>query len=627
MKDRARTIITDFARLGRRWKLLTTRKIIYLPHILSRQEKNTMALLLGIAILTGGGLVMRTYIRFTHPVPGVGGSYTEGMIGSPRVINPLYLSRDADRDIARLVFSGLITYDGAGNVVPDLAERYEISRDDKTYTVFLRKNIQWHDGKPLTADDVVFTINRIQNPQYKSPARANWQGVEIQKIDDATVRFTLRTPYAPFIENLTQGIIPKHLWEHIEPAQAVLHDLNMHPVGSGPYQFSRFKTTAEGAVIWYALTRNPHYYREGPYLQNITFVFFNTEDELIASIHKGEIDGFGPISSNRAKDANPDQGLVFSIATPRIFSIFFNQRATPALADPAVREAIARAIDKNKIARETAGGGAIALNSILPPFQTFQKSAASGAAESAAPEYDPGRARSLLDMTGWRDTDGDGIRDKKIRDGKKKISLAALHFTLTTGDSPDLSHTAELIKSMLADAGISIDIQKKSFAELETAVIRPRAFEILLFGQVYGYEPDPFAFWHSSQVKDPGLNIALFADKKADRILEDARHTTDHAVRDQKYQDFARIAARALPAVPLYTQLYLYLLPRDMQFTPLEVSPDAASELPARSQRVGLLTGFTGGTGEEGAPFSRMTLPADRFNEINRWYRVTRRAF
>ena len=593
--DRIRKILNDFTRLGRRWKLLTLRKIIYLPHTLSRQERKSLALFLGIALLAGGGLILRTYIRFTHPVPGIGGSYAEGMIGSPRVINPLSLSRDTDRDIARLVFSGLLTYDGAGNIVPDIAERYDISRDGKTYTVFLRKNAAWHDGKPLTADDVVFTISRIQNPQYKSPARVNWQGVEVQKIDEHAVRFTLRTPYAPFIENLTQGIIPKHLWERIDPAQAALHDLNMHPVGSGPYQFSRFKSTSEGAVLWYALTRNPHYYREGPYLQTITFVFFTTEDEMIASIHKGEIDGFGPISSGRAPDINPSQNLVFNIATPRIFSIFFNQRTAPILADHAVREAIARAIDKNKITREAAGGGAIVLDSILPPFQ---KASASQAGEPAAPAYNQERSRALLDTAGWRDTDGDGIRDKKIRDVKKKLVSTPLHFTLTTGDSPDLARPAEQIRAMLAAIGISVDIRKSSFAELEASVIRPRAFEILLFGQVSGYEPDPFAFWHSSQIRDPGLNIALFADKKADRILEDARHTTDRAARNKKYQDFARIATRALPTVPLYTQLYLYLLPRDMQFT-----------------------------AGENAPFSRITLPADRFNEISRWYRVTRRAF
>ncbi len=587
-------VFRDFMRLCRRWKLLTLRKIVYLPHILSVQEKRFALILALVALLAGGGLGLRTYIHFTHPVPGIGGSYTEGMIGPPRVINPLYLSRDTDRDISRLVFSGLLTYDGTGNVVPDLAERYEISRDGKTYIVFLRKNAVWHDGKPLTADDVLFTINRIQNPQYKSPARVNWQGVEVQKIDDYTVRFVLRTPYAPFIENLTQGIIPKHLWEHIEPAQAVLHDLNMHPVGSGPYQFGRFKSTSEGAVIWYTLDRNPHYYREGPYLQTITFLFFTTEDEMIASIHKGEIDGFGPITASRTSAINPGQGVVFNIPTPRIFSIFFNQRTSPALADTAVREAIARALDKNKIALGSAGGGAIALDSILPPFQ---KSVTAGAT-APEPAYDPDRSRALLDAAGWRDTDGDGVREKKIRDAKKKLVEMPLHFTLTTGDSPDLGAAAEQIRTMLADVGISADVQQKSFADLEASVIRPRAFEILLFGQVYGYEPDPFAFWHSSQVKDPGLNIALFADKKADRILEDARHTVDRSARNEKYQEFSRIAMRALPAIPLYTQLYLYLLPRDMQFS-----------------------------GGQSAPFSRITLPADRFNEINRWYRVTRRAF
>ncbi|MFY9462966.1 MAG: peptide ABC transporter substrate-binding protein [Candidatus Sungiibacteriota bacterium] len=577
------------------------RKIIYLPHILSGQERKRLGLLIGIAILAGGGLIYRTYLRFTHPVPGIGGSYTEGIIGSPRSINPLYLSRDTDRDISRLVFSGLITYNSTGDVIPDLADRYEISRDGRVYTISLKKNVLWHDGAALTADDVIFTINRIQNPQYKSPARINWQGVETQKIDDYTIRFTLRTPYAPFIENLTQGIIPKHLWENINPEEALLHNLNLHPVGSGPYQFSRFKATAEGAMLWYALTRNPRYYREGPYLQTITLAFFNTEDEMIASIHKGEIDGFGPISSIRTKDANPGSSMVFSIATPRIFSIFFNTHIAPALADIAVREAIARAIDKSKIVQEASSGGAIILDSILPPFQ---KTFASGANQSATPAYDLTRARSVMDAAGWKDTDGDGRRDKKIRDSKKKLVATPLRFTLTTGDSPDLAHAAELIKTMLADIGISIDIEKRSFTELETAVIRPRAFEILLFGQVYGYEPDPFAFWHSSQIKDPGLNIALFADKKADSILEDARHTADREIRDQKYQEFARIAARALPAVPLYTQLYLYLLPRDMQF--VEETADKK---------------------DGGAPFSRITLPADRFNEINRWYRTTRRAF
>lgn len=584
--DRARQKIDDILRLGRRWKLLTTRKFLYLPHILSRQEKRLIVLLIIVAILTGGGLATRGYLHFTHPVPGVGGSYTEGVIAAPRAINPLYLSRDTDRDIARLVFSGLLTYDGSGNITPDLAERYDISSDGKTYTAYLRKNALWHDGKSLTADDVVFTIARIQNPQYKSPVRANWQGVEAVKVDASTIRFTLRTPYAPFIENLTQGIIPKHLWEHVEPAQALLHELNMSPIGSGPYQFNRFKSKSDGSLVWFALTRNPHYYREGPYLKDITLVFFNSEDEMIASLHRGEIEGFGPIASAHAEEVNRDRNTVLALATPRIFSVFFNAHQSPALTEVSVREAIARALDRGKITEEGSAGGAIGIDTLLPPFAQAVNQSIS------FPAYDPDRSRSLLDAAGWKDANGDGIRDKKIRD-KKKTKVVPLRFTLATGDAPELKRAAELIKQMLADVGIGVDIQEKSFTDLESSVIRPRAFDMLLFGQVYGYEPDPFAFWHSSQIKDPGLNVTLFADKKADKALEDARRATDRAIRDKKYQEFAAIAAQDMPAIPLYTQLYLYLLPRDIQ----------------------------------GASFSRITLPADRFNEINRWYRTTRRVF
>ena len=167
-----------------------------------------------------------------------------------------------------------------------------------------------------------------------------------------------------------------------------------------------------------------------------------------------------------------------------------------------------------------------------------------------------------------------------------------LRWTLTTGDSPELTHAAEAIKLMLADIGIEVSVASHSFADLEATVIRPRSFEMLLFGQVYGYEPDPFTFWHSTQIKDPGLNVALFTNKKADQLLEEARRTTSTTLRRQKYAAFAKLADADIPAVPLYTQLYLYLLPRDIN----------------------------------GVEISRMALPSDRFNGIQSWYRVTRRA-
>ena len=582
MISRVQSIVRTFRRLCRRWRMLTLRKLLYLPRILSGTEKRLLLLFILMALASGTILATRSYVRLTYPVAQKGGSYTEGILGSLQTINPIYASQDPDRDLSRLVFSGLLYYDGAGHIQPDLAERWEISPNGKVYTVILRDGLVWHDGRQLSAEDVVFTISRIQNPQFKSPLRLNWQGVQVEVLDPRTIKFTLRTPYAPFIENLTQGIIPKHLWEAVEPARALLHELNLRPIGSGPYQVKTFKSESDGTLTSYTLVLNPRYHRESPYIKTITFKFFSTEEEMLSSKRRGDTDGFGPISSLRAKEFSQDDVQVLAPATPRIFSVFLNQRQSPILGDKKVRAAIARALDKDRIASETATGGAIAVSTLLPPL------GAPGAGQTHP--YSPERARAFLKEAGWKDENGDGIYEKKIKD-KKKTELVPLELRLATGNSPELLRAAGLIKDMLAEIWVQIIIEPHSFDELESSVIRPRNFQLLLFGQVYGYEPDPFAFWHSSQIKDPGLNIAFFTNKQADRVLEEARRTTDPSKRAAKYAEFNRIAAEELPAIPLYTQLYLYLLPRDVQ----------------------------------GVSLSKISVPADRLNEINRWYRETKR--
>lgn len=585
--DRIRRIFRHIARLNRRWKLLTIRKILFLPHILSPSEQRLLLFLGAVWALAGAGLAGRAYVGLTHPIPAIGGSYTEGVIGSPRAVNPLYGARDSDRDLERLIFSGLLAYDGTGNIRPDLAQRHEISQDGKIYTVVLRENALWHDGARVDADDVVFTIKRIQNAQYKSPFRANWQGVDAEKIDERTVRFTLRTPYAPFIENLTQGIIPRHLWENVEPASAPLHELNLRPVGSGPYAFKQMKTQSDGSVLWYTVRRNQnYYYNEGPYLKEITLMFYATEDDMLTAWRRGDIEGFGPISQAHARALDRDRATILSLTIPRIFSVFLNPREALPLADKKVRDAIARAIDKETVVR-AASGGAIVADTILP---------ISGASAPASPEqfapFSPEQSKKILDGAGWKDANQDGVREKKIV-VNRKTATQTLRFTLATGDSPELERAAELIKTMLADIGVAVEIRKRSFADLEQTIIRPRAFDMLLFGQVYGYEPDPFSFWHSSQIKDPGLNVALFSNKQADRALESARRETRRAARTALYREFSAIAAQEIPAVPLYTQRYLYLIPPDIR----------------------------------GIDITKISLPSDRFNDISYWYRKTKRVW
>ena len=283
------------------------RKIFYLPKISTKQEMRVLFLLIVITLVSGLTLASRLYLQMTISVPRIGSSYTEGLLEDPRAINPLYASHDTDRDISRLIFSGLFIYNGSGIIGHDLASDLDISTDGKVYTVTLKKNLQWHDGQPLTADDVVFTIHTIQNGQFRSPLRSDWQGVSVEKLSDDSVRFSLRAPYAPFIENLTLGIIPQHIWQHVTPEQAPLHEANLKPVGSGPYRFDQMRQSKDGSIQWYQIMRNANYHRPGPYIQKIIFQFFKNEDELFAAWHRGIIDGFGNVSPRRIAEINPEK--------------------------------------------------------------------------------------------------------------------------------------------------------------------------------------------------------------------------------------------------------------------------------------------------------------------------------
>ena len=571
----------SFLRFTRYWKLLTLRKFLYFPRILPPHERRILLFLACIIVISGVGALTRIYLRITVPVPNVGKSYREGLFKEPRTINPIFAAEDAERDIARLVFSGLFTYTGEGKLAPDLAKELQISDDGRIYTILLRDTIQWHDGKPVTADDVIFTIKTIQNPQYKSILRANWQGVDVQTLNERTIRFSLKTAYVPFVENLTVGILPKHLWEGISPEKAPLHELNLKPVGSGPYLFDRFKQNNDGSLLWYRLRRNKEYHREGPYLDTITFFFFKEEDAMVKALQKGTVDGFGPVTARRLETIGFSKSKMYPVQMPRIFGLFFNQKQSPLLADKGVREAIAFAVDRNLIAKIGTSGGASATYAPIP-FHTI-------GIENPYP-FDADRAMTLLEKSGWHDTDGDGIREKKTKEKGEEITTP-LAFTLATSDWPDLIRTAELVKQMLRAVGIDVAIEKRPFSELESTVIRPRNFQILLFGQVYGYEEDPFAFWHSSQARDPGLNITLYNNKKADSLLENTRHTIDTAPREEKLNEISKILLQDIPAVFLYTQLFLYVLPADMK----------------------------------GVLLSQIALPADRFNEANKWHRDTTR--
>lgn len=228
--------------------------------MLKKKERLVLFVCTILAVCSFIFLVTNFYLERTNLVPTLGGTLHEGIVGQPRFINPLYgETNDIDRTLIDLVFSGLLTYDSHGAIVKDLAESYHISDDGKTYDFTLRDNIYWHDGKKLTADDVVFTIKAIQNSDYKSPLRASWIDVFVQKTSDLSVEMKLKSPYNSFLETCTLKILPQHIWETIPPENVTLSLYNLQPVGSGPFHIANVSQDTTGFIKTLDLSSNRRY--------------------------------------------------------------------------------------------------------------------------------------------------------------------------------------------------------------------------------------------------------------------------------------------------------------------------------------------------------------------------------
>ncbi len=489
--------------------------------------------------------------QFLVEIPAKGGSLTEGAIGSPRFINPLLAISNADRDLTTLVYSGLLKSDPSGELIPDLAESYTISDDGLTYTFKLKDDIFFHDKTPITTKDVEFTIKLTQDSIIKSPKRPNWDGVKVNVVDDKEIQFILTTPYSPFLENTTLGILPKHIWENIAPEQFAFSEFNIEPIGSGPYQIKKIKKDSSGIIEKYDLKAFKNYSLGEPYITNITINFYPNEDALINAYEKGNVESINTVSPEKAKLLQEVGARIEDIPLPRIFGVFFNQNQNSIFSNIEVRKALNLALDKQKIVDGILSGYGIAINNPVPPTSMYYDQ------NTNSNVFDQEEAVAMLERNGWKINEETGVREKEIK--KTKTPLV---FSISTSDTPELKAVAEMIKEDWEKIGAKVDIKVFEIGDLNQNIIRPREYDALLFGEVIGRDMDLYAFWHSSQRNDPGLNIAMYANITTDKILEDVRKTTDIEKKKDLYTKFQKEIANDVPAVFVYSPDFIYVVPK-----------------------------------------------------------------
>ena len=546
-----------------RQRKLSFKHIKYLPKFLTAGEKRQANALLAVIGLAAALLAGNLFFLLTTSVAQSGGEYSEGMVGSPRFINPILSQTNSiDSDLSRLIFSSLVAYDKDHELVGDLAESYEISEDQLTYTFKLRNDVKWHDGESFTADDVIFTVASIQDPEFKSPLGRKFRGVVCEKLDDYAVRFTLKEPFAPFITMLTFGILPEHLWYNIPPANADLNELNKKPIGTGPWEVDSFKKDASGIIKSYTLVPNKSYFGKPSYLAKLIFKFYGDNLSAIEALKNKNIDSISYLPRELRGELWKHNNIVYhELEQPQYAGVFFNQQKNTLLQADYVRQALAMAVDKQKIKTQVFGGDAKLLDApILPGIDNNPDIVKYG--------FDPEGAASLLERNGWMMTStstGNGLteqfRTKKGWD---------LKITLTVADQPQYLAVAKVIKEGWDQIGVRTVLEIVDKTKIVQDSINGRKYEALLFSENMSSDPDPFAFWHSSQNEYPGANLAIFTNKKVDDLLESARKYNDKAGRQSKYWELQKIISSELPVIFLYSPTYTY--PQDKSVRGFDVA-------------------------------------------------------
>ena len=579
------------------------RQLKYIKKYLSPKELWAIRVNLAIIFLSIIFLGVYFYFNNLQVVPVAGGVYSEGLIGSPKYINPLYSTvSDVDNDLSQLVYSSLFKRGSNGELINDLTNEYSISENNKEYTFNIRSDVKWHDGTPLTADDILCTFAAIKDNQYKSPLKQSFIGVEAKRLSDHSFKFILTDTYAAFLELLTFGVLPANLWAQIPSETASLAELNLKPIGSGPYQFDELAKDKSGNIREYGLKVNMDYYNTTA-LVDLKYLFYPDFVEALAAMNDNSIDGLSYLPQNFKEDLLTPKAFNFhKLYLPQLTVIFFNQEHNKALADKAVRQALIHALDRNDIINNSLAGDAYVVDSpILANSFAYNP-------EVKKYDYNKAKAEELLDSIDWKKA---GISAEDISQAEEDMSseeedLRAraettlgmgegewrkkddnyLIISLKTVERNENRAVLEAIKKYWEEIGVKTSVDILPLTRIQNEVIRTRDFDALFYGQIVGADPDPYAFWHSSHTGENGFNIANFASKEVDQLLEDARLSLDQSLRQEKYFEFQNIIAEEVPAIFMYSPIYTYVQTKDLK-------------------------GFN---------VTNIFFPKDRFANVNEWY-------
>lgn len=488
----------------------------------------------------------------------------------PGIFHPLLASKTTDQDVNRILFPSLLQLNENGEAVPYLAKSYDVSDDGLVLTFHLQENAKWHDGTPVTAEDVAYTIECIIDPGFTGTAynkvsailgadayhKGEADSVEgIQVLDDHTIQFTLTSTFAPALSNLaSRNILPKHIWKDIPVADHQNHvELMKAPIGCGPYKVVEY---VEGQYV--SMVANEDYWEGAPKTPNLV-VKVVAVDSILAELNNGTVDVVS-VRDLTSDDKATLENLGFDITSfaNNIYRYIGVNLRRPIFQDKALREALYYAMDREGIVSSLLEGNGSVINSPFLP--------ASWAREDVSRMnirgYDVEKAKQILADAGYADTNGNGILEAP--DGTE------LSFTYKIPtDSALTEQVALVVQQNWKAIGVDVEIQSFEYSELAQIAIFNHDFDFYTLNCQFGDDPDIFAWWHSSAVHDeegvPSFNFDGYKSDVCDDLIMKARATNDQAERTELYNEAAKVINEDVPMLFLYCQNNSYAVPSGME--------------------------------------------------------------
>lgn len=471
-----------------------------------RPKEIILVIICSVIVLISTILYIGYFINTqTIQVPAYGGRWREGVVGQPVFVNPVISSNEIDHDIANLIFDDL---EGLSTVI----------RSEETlakWTVRLKEDLKWSDGKRITSDDIIFTFDTITNSESRSPLSASFYGARAMRVSELETTFILPSDYAFFGETLSSlRIIPKHIFINIPPANFGLSLYAREPIGSGPYKFRSYAKEANGFINQYIVTINHNYHGKKPYINDIIFKFYNNEDDLIRSFNNNDIDGFA-LSDPSLLDKIAVMKSNHAIPAKRYYTVFLNPVTITHFENKSIREALSLTVPRDQITENI--------------FKGFAK-----------PSFGP-----LIENT---------LPYKDVASN----ALDGLELRLSVPDVAPMRNIAEKLKTAWEAYGaiIHISILRPSDVRLS---IRNRDYDALLFGNILNIEKDLYSFWHSTNRFYPNQNLAFFNNKDADLLMKNIRGEADETKRETYLKEISNIITNNIGAIFIVFPDYLYV--------------------------------------------------------------------